>query len=154
MKIEKSMIKIIKTILSDVLIVFGTWAVTEAIYGPYLVHLNSRSARNQGLPFESHEIISELMSYLIPLIFGIIALFIGTRLNGKWKIVVGLSFIGLGLIHIIPDNPMGLGYVLTGLDLFSCQVNCRIFGLLYLLVGIGIVGLYLKKKQQKKSALP
>jgi len=83
MKKTRSPKMIIKIVLSHILIISGTWAITEAIYGPYLVHLNSRLAKNQSLPYKSNEIFSELSHYLIPLIFGIIAILVGIKLWGK-----------------------------------------------------------------------
>ena len=150
MEKTRSLKAIIKIVFSYILVISGTWALTEAVYGPYLVYLNNRSAKKQGLPYSSKEIFTELLIYLVLLVFGFIFTWIGKKLWGKWKIISAFTLIGLGLIHLIPDNPMGVAIDLTGIELFTCQVDCRWFGLLYFLVGTGFLLWYLTHSKNVK----
>ncbi len=143
----KSYKEIFKTILSFVLLIPGAWLITEATYGPYLAYLNSRLATKQGLPYKCTEVMSELTPYLIPLILGVTAIWVGIVLWKKWKIVLGFSLVALGVIHLIPENPMGFAMELFGTELFTCQVSCRIFGSIYFFVGAGFIFWFVKEQK-------
>ncbi len=147
MGIIKTYKTVIKASLSCILLLPGVWLLTEAVSGPYLVYLNSRLAIRQGIPYKSSELILQLSACLVPLLLGIAAIWFGIKLWKKWKIPLGSSFAVLGLVHLVPENPMGFAHELFGEDLFTCQVNCQLFGTIYLLLGAGLIFWFFKTRK-------